>query len=111
MTQRWINNDVYIYERKFFDSVVLVAINKNEISAFNISGLKTSLPAGPYVRLFGRNARRSSDNRRSLVQAEKIRLSPSACRRIRSQSGNSMRLPARHKLARSGQPLAIPELK
>ncbi len=47
MTQRWISNDVYIYERKFFGSVVLVAINKNEISAFNITGLKTSLPSGP----------------------------------------------------------------
>src|ERR671916_1628031 len=26
--QRWMNNDVYIYERKFFGNVVLVAINK-----------------------------------------------------------------------------------
>jgi len=28
-----MNNDVYIYERKFFGSVVLVAINKNETTA------------------------------------------------------------------------------
>lgn len=48
MGQRWINNDVYIYERKFFGSVVLVAINKNENSGYNITGLLTSLPAGAY---------------------------------------------------------------
>src|SRR6266480_4505074 len=46
MAQRWINNDVYIYERKFFGSVVLVAINKNETTGYNISGLNTSLPVG-----------------------------------------------------------------
>ena len=48
MSQRWINNDVYIYERKFFGSVALVAINKNETSSYNITGLNTSLPAGGY---------------------------------------------------------------
>ena len=26
--QRWINSDVYIYERQFYNDVVLVAINK-----------------------------------------------------------------------------------
>jgi glycosidase len=46
MAQRWINNDVYIYERKFFSSVVLVAINKNETTGYSISGLNTSLPVG-----------------------------------------------------------------
>jgi glycosidase len=46
MTERWINNDVYIYERKFFGSVVLVAINKNETTGYSISGLNTSLPVG-----------------------------------------------------------------
>src|SRR4051812_11237094 len=46
--QRWMNNDVYIYERKFFGSVVLVAINKNETTAYNITGLNSSLPAGSY---------------------------------------------------------------
>lgn len=48
MSQRWINNDVYIYERKFFGNVVLIAINKNETSNYNITGLNTSLPAGNY---------------------------------------------------------------
>jgi glycosidase len=46
--QRWINNDVYIYERKFFNDVVLVAINKNDTTGYAISGLLTALPAGTY---------------------------------------------------------------
>ena len=49
MSQRWINNDVYIYERKFFGNVVLVAINKNETTGYSISGLNTSLPVGTYA--------------------------------------------------------------
>ncbi|HKR00573.1 MAG TPA: alpha-amylase family glycosyl hydrolase [Pyrinomonadaceae bacterium] len=48
ISQRWMNSDVYIYERKFFNSTVLVAINKNETSSYNITGLNTSLPAGSY---------------------------------------------------------------
>ncbi len=47
-TQRWINNDVYIFERKFFNDVVLIAINKNDSSSFAITGLNTALPAGNY---------------------------------------------------------------
>jgi len=46
---RWLNRDVYIYERKFFGSVVLAAINKNETEAASITGLKTSLPQGSYA--------------------------------------------------------------
>jgi glycosidase len=45
--QRWMNNDVYIYERKFYGNVVLVAINKGA-SAANVTGLNTSLPVGTY---------------------------------------------------------------
>jgi hypothetical protein len=48
MARRWISKDVYIYERKFFGSVVLVAINKSETIATNIIGLNTALPAGTY---------------------------------------------------------------
>jgi glycosidase len=47
--QRWINSDVYIYERQFFNDVVLVAINKNDSTAYPISGLFTALPAGSYT--------------------------------------------------------------
>jgi glycosidase len=46
--QRWINPDVYIYERKFFGSVALVAINKNETTAYQITGLNSALPVGTY---------------------------------------------------------------
>jgi ribosomal protein L11 len=47
--QRWMNNDVYIFERKFFNDVVLTAINKNDTTGYNISGLNTALPAGTYT--------------------------------------------------------------
>ncbi|TVX93616.1 alpha-amylase family glycosyl hydrolase [Paenibacillus agilis] len=46
--ERWVNNDVYIYERKFGNSVALVAINRNLSSAAHISGLVTALPSGQY---------------------------------------------------------------
>uniref|UniRef100_E6QP40 Maltogenic alpha-amylase (Glucan 1,4-alpha-maltohydrolase) n=1 Tax=mine drainage metagenome TaxID=410659 RepID=E6QP40_9ZZZZ len=52
-TQRWINGDVYIYERQFFNNVVLVAINKNDTTSYAISGLYTALPAGNYGDYLG----------------------------------------------------------
>lgn len=58
--QRWINNDVYIFERKFFNDVVLVAINRNTSSSYSITNLNTSLPNGAYsdylAGLLGGNA-------------------------------------------------------
>ena len=51
--QRWINNDVYIFERQFFNDVVLVAINKSDSSSYPISGLLTSLPPGTYSDYLG----------------------------------------------------------
>ncbi|MGH9494760.1 MAG: alpha-amylase family glycosyl hydrolase [Candidatus Sulfotelmatobacter sp.] len=51
--QRWMNNDVYIYERQFFNDVVLVAINKNDTTGYAISGLNTALPAGTYSDYLG----------------------------------------------------------
>jgi len=51
--QRWINNDVYIFERQFFNDVVLVAINKNDATSYPISGLLTALPAGSYADYLG----------------------------------------------------------
>jgi len=48
-TQRWINSDVYIYERQFYNNVVLVAINKNNTTGYNITSLNTALPAGTYT--------------------------------------------------------------
>lgn len=52
-TERWMNNDVYIYERKFYNDVVLVAINKNDTTSYPISGLNTALPAGTYTDYLG----------------------------------------------------------
>ncbi|MDR0138937.1 alpha-amylase family glycosyl hydrolase [Metabacillus idriensis] len=46
--ERWINNDVYIYERTFGKDTVLVAVNKSKTAAYNISNLSTALPAGTY---------------------------------------------------------------
>lgn len=49
MTPRWINNDVYIYERQLGTNVVLVAINKNPSTDQAISGLLSYLPPGSYT--------------------------------------------------------------
>ncbi len=49
MQQRWINDDVYIYERKLGGNVVLVAINKSTTNDQPISGLLTSLATGQYA--------------------------------------------------------------
>ncbi len=51
--QRWINSDVYIYERQFFNDVVLVAINKNGATPYAISGLFTALPPGTWSDYLG----------------------------------------------------------
>ncbi|NRF65897.1 IPT/TIG domain-containing protein [Aquincola sp. S2] len=47
--QRWLNGNVYIYERNFGSNVALVAINRDLSNAANISGLVTALPAGSYT--------------------------------------------------------------
>lgn len=46
-TERWINDDVYIYERTFGNSVVVTAVNRGYTS-HTISNLNTSLPRGNY---------------------------------------------------------------
>ena len=47
--ERWINNDVYVYERTFGKDVVLTAVNKSKTASYNISGLTSTLPAGTYT--------------------------------------------------------------
>jgi hypothetical protein len=47
--QRWVNKDVYVFERKFGTNVVLTAINKNTTTAYDISGALTALPNGTYT--------------------------------------------------------------
>jgi glycosidase len=51
--QRWMNNDVYIFERQFFNDIVLVAINKDDVNSYNITGLNTALPPGTYQDFLG----------------------------------------------------------
>jgi glycosidase len=48
-TQRWINNDVYVFERKFGSNVLLVALNRSQTTGYDLTGLYTALPAGTYV--------------------------------------------------------------
>ena len=46
--ERWLNGDVYVYEREFGNNVVLVAINRSESTGYTLNGLFTALPAGGY---------------------------------------------------------------
>jgi glycosidase len=46
--ERWMSNDVFIYERQFGNNVVLTAVNRNQNSSTSITGLNTSLPQGTY---------------------------------------------------------------
>lgn len=52
LTERWINDDVYVYERRFYDDVVLIAVNKGNDS-YTLSNLYTALPAGTYDDVLG----------------------------------------------------------
>ncbi|MFC7165391.1 alpha-amylase family glycosyl hydrolase [Halospeciosus flavus] len=47
--QRWINGDVYIYEREFGDNAVVVAVNRSQDTWYDINTLQTSLPGGSYA--------------------------------------------------------------
>jgi glycosidase len=49
MNQRWINDDVYIYQRNVGANTVLIAINKSPSTDQAITGLFTDLPPGNYV--------------------------------------------------------------
>lgn len=47
-TERWINSDVYIYERKFGNNIVVTAVNRGDTN-YTINNLNTSLPQGQYT--------------------------------------------------------------
>lgn len=51
--QRWINGNIFIYERRFANNVVLVAINRATSGSTDITGLFTALPAGTYADVLG----------------------------------------------------------
>ncbi|GAB2539343.1 alpha-amylase family glycosyl hydrolase [Gracilibacillus alcaliphilus] len=46
-TERWINEDVYIYERSFGNHVVVTAVNSGDVD-YTINNLVTALPEGNY---------------------------------------------------------------
>ena len=48
-----MNSDVYVYERRFYDSTVLVAVNKSSTTGYALTGLQTALPAGSYGDVLG----------------------------------------------------------
>ena len=47
LEERWLNNDVMIFEREFAGSVVLTAVNRSQRD-YDIQNLVTSLPYGEY---------------------------------------------------------------
>lgn len=47
-TQRWVSNNVLIFERKFGSSVAVVAINRDLANAASITGFFAALPGGSY---------------------------------------------------------------
>ncbi|PZR96609.1 MAG: alpha-amylase [Candidatus Chloroheliales bacterium] len=51
-TFRWDNNDVLVYERKFYNNIVMVAVNRSG-TTYNLTGLLTSLPNGSYSDYLG----------------------------------------------------------
>lgn len=46
--ERWMNQDVLVYERTFGNSTVLVAVNRNTSQGYDITGALTALPDGKY---------------------------------------------------------------
>jgi glycosidase len=51
--QRWLNSNIYIYERQFGSNVALIAINRDLSNPASIGGLFTALPAGTYTDSLG----------------------------------------------------------
>jgi glycosidase len=47
--QRWLNSNIYIYERQFGSNVAVIAINRDLSNPASIGGLFTALPAGTYT--------------------------------------------------------------
>lgn len=45
---RYSSDDVLVYERQFYDDVVLVAVNRQPDASLTIDGVETMLPAGEY---------------------------------------------------------------
>lgn len=48
-TIRYSDDDVLIYERQFYDDIVLVAVNRQPDRSYTINNIETLLPAGEYT--------------------------------------------------------------
>ncbi len=51
--ERWINSDVFIYERQYGNNVVVVAANRSDTQTYHITGLNTAFPQGNYLDVLG----------------------------------------------------------
>lgn len=47
------DNDVLVYERQFYDELVVVAVNRQPDKSYTVSNIKTSLPSGNYSDTLG----------------------------------------------------------
>jgi len=48
ITTRYVSENVYVYQRKFFDDVVLIAINKDKVNDVVLTNVLTDLPNDNY---------------------------------------------------------------
>jgi glycosidase len=53
MVPRSVTQDTYVFERKFANDIILIAINKNETKPATLTDLASSLPAGTYTDELG----------------------------------------------------------
>lgn len=74
--ERWINDDVFIYERSFNGDYVMVAINKNLDQSYAISDLQTDMPAQIYPDVLGGLLDGQSLNVNHNGTADSFRLEP-----------------------------------
>ncbi|WP_330218239.1 alpha-amylase family glycosyl hydrolase [Streptococcus sp. X13SY08] len=51
--QRWVNQDVLVFERKFGDHVALIALNKNQSRSYQVTNAQTAMPAGTHADKLG----------------------------------------------------------
>lgn len=77
--ERWMNDDVLIYERKFGNNVVMTAVNRNENRSYDITGLCTSLPQGKYSDELGGILKGQSINVNSKGEVNGFRLEGGEC--------------------------------
>lgn len=46
--ERWLDNDVLVYERTFNQNTVVIMINRSESASYELNGLQLGLPKGTY---------------------------------------------------------------